>query len=270
MYLTLTDMILASVRPRTYASYKSAAKHLLRYWADAAQPLTVSLYLQFLADAYDAHVGFATVQHAHAWLVLQELIHYHANPITASRVVKKAITGYKFKTREWPKKTVPLTWKRIQPLLAVKDLSTEGNVSFLYHVLLAYVGLLRWSEAESILQTGDSSVSETQKGFLFYFAKSKNDRMDKGVQVFIPSSSLPKRLCKIVPVICAKLKEGVRFPLSHTVANNMLRVQLGDPNVRFHGNQHGRVKDLLADGVPKTKIKEWGRWFTKAAFSFYT
>lgn len=272
-HLASTEPYAGAVAKKTLANMKWGARRFLRwFYAIGAATLSVELLLQFFVDSYDAGCSYDLVNTVRCWLAHVETIYSpNCRRISSDPRVRRMLRGYQRLTASWRGRTLPLDLTKLEELLAHK------NLKFWWRMLciLGYVFLLRFSEALDVLVGYHGShISCEQRGFLLFLARSKADKLQKGVTIFFNYSLVPPPLKKeIVRVasqnmIPCKLPLGLRRRDIAAKGNASLRQQFC-PKARFHGWRHGRVADLQKAGIALRRIQELGRWSSTAAFTFY-
>jgi hypothetical protein len=131
-------------------------------------------------------------------------------------------------------------------------------------VALAYGCLLRYQEVIDVL-AGRSFLERGSRGWLMHLTRSKTDPLQRGTRVLFKFRQVPRELHHLLDGLCDRARHW--HPPSRPQWRRWLTALR--PGTRFHGFRHGRVLDLIAQGVPKHVIMFIGRWRSLGGFGSY-
>jgi hypothetical protein len=256
------DIMRMAVVPSTAAGYDRAGLYF-QQWLGAprrVQDLTIAQVLNYLAGLFDDGWSFAEANKFQFWLAHEEIAATGRRRLAADARLHRLLSGYRKAWAGCCKVTEPLRYEQLKALLALGKLRAPAQ----HMAVLAYVCLLRYGEAVDVM-TGYSRLERVAKGWLLHLARSKCDVLRRGVTVLFRRADVPPALCQYLDRI---VEPGQHWDLpSRSAWRRWLTTIL--PGSHFHGFRHGRVMDLIADGMSKEDIMHSGRWKSLGGFGTY-
>jgi hypothetical protein len=159
---------MSHLRPKTWQNYEYGKRKLKRWLRASGRVLTVSSFLDFMADCRRAGLSYHVPNFARSWLAFYEKVTFNRQIITGSFRVKMALEGYKRVTpREYVRHPIHLN-------MMVKLLKAHVPIAMRLCFLLSYAFLLRVSEVMDIMM-GKGSVEKVDKGWIIFLQQSKAD-----------------------------------------------------------------------------------------------